>query len=71
MMGIQGFTSKDKYTEMTKELSRTQAKDCKAEKESSDTADQLRLLFSGLSTSQITLTFRSGYEAFQVSLGPF
>lgn len=55
-MGIQAFASKDKYAEMTKELSRAQAKDRKAEKESSDAADRLRSLFGGLSTSQIAST---------------
>ena len=54
MMGIQVFGSKDTYLKMTKELSRMQAKDRKAEKESVDAAERLRSLLGGLDVNQAT-----------------
>ena len=46
-MGIDVFGDEPKYIEMTRELNRAQAKDRKAERQSENGADHLRILLSG------------------------
>ena len=47
MMGISAFALKTRFLEMTKEVNRAQAKDCKDEHESENAGDRLHALLSG------------------------